>query len=222
MRNVFGELSLPAGVAEAAAAAWAGLGRPGRHLTGAERIAVATAAREATPRPVWDRNGGLDALQVAMGDRGAVLVALAAIFATEASLIDRDLVSRLSAEIGDTSYAETAAIVAQVITIDQFCISLGIDVSEFPAAEVGEPSGERPEGMGNAGGHIEMTVPFRGPNVARSLSLAAEDHLRWRGLVLSMYSRDAFDEMVWTDRALTRPQVELLAARTSSLNECFY
>ena len=76
--------------------------------------------------------------------------------------------------------------------------------------------------MGDAGGHIQMTVPFRGPNVARSLSLAAEDHLRWRSLVLSMYSRDAFDEMVWTDRALTRPQVESLAARTSSLNECFY
>ncbi len=219
---MFGELTLPVGVAEAAATAWSDLGRPGRQLTGVERIAVATAAREATPRPVWDRNGGLDALHAGMGDRRAVLVALAAIFATEASLIDRELVTRLQAEIGDTSYAETAAIVAQVITVDQFCISLGIDTATLPPAEAGEPSRERPEGMGDAGGHIEMTVPFRGPNVARSLSLAAEDHLRWRGLVLSMYSRDAFEEMVWTDRALTRPQVELLAARTSSLNECFY
>jgi hypothetical protein len=219
---VFGELKLPVGVAEAAAAAWDDLGRPGRQLTGVERIAVAMAARDATPRPLWDRNDGLDALHAAKGDRRAVLIALAAIFATEASLLDRALVTRLKAEIGDTTYAEAAAIVAQVITVDQFCISQGIDTVALPLAEDGDPSRERPEGMGDAGGHIEMTVPFRGPNVARSLSLAAEDHLRWRGLVLSMYSRDAFDEMVWTDRALTRPQVELLAARTSSLNECFY
>lgn len=219
---MFDQLTLPDAVAEAAATVWANLGRPSRQLTGAERIAVATAARDARPRPVWDRAGGIDALGDAMGDRGAILVALAAIFATEASLIDADLVSELSAEIGDTSYAETAALVAQVITIDQLCISLGIDTAALPDAEPGNPSRERPEGMGDGGGHIQMTVPFRGPNVARSLSLAAEDHLRWRGLVLSMYSRDAFEEMVWTDRALTRPQVELLAARTSSLNECFY
>ena len=219
---MFGELTLPAGVAEATAAAWANLGRPGRRLDGRERIAVVTAARGASPRPLWDRNGGLNALRDASGDRRAVLTALAAIFATEASLIDSDLVAELSAEIGDATYAETAALVAQVITVDQFCISLGIDVVPFPESESGEPSGERPDKMGDAGGHIQMTVPFRGPNVARSLSLAAEDHLRWRSLVLSMYSRDGFDEMVWTDRALTRPQVELLAARTSALNECFY
>jgi hypothetical protein len=219
---VFGELILPAGVAEAAAVAWANLGRPSRRLNGLERIAIVNAARAAIPRPLWDRNGGLNALRDASGDRGAVLTALAAIFAAEASLIDSSLVAELSAEIGDAAYAETAALVAQVITVDQFCISVGIDVVPFPEFQPGEPSGERPDDMGDAGGHIQMTVPFRGPNVARSLSLAAEDHLRWRSLVLSMYSRDAFDEMVWTDRALTRPQVELLAARTSSLNECFY
>ena len=194
---MFGELILPAGVAEAAAVAWANLGRPSRRLNGLERIAIVNAARAAIPRPLWDRNGGLNALRDASGDRGAVLTALAAIFAAEASLIDSS-------------------------PVDQFCISVGIDVVPFPEFQPGEPSGERPDDMGDAGGHIQMTVPFRGPNVARSLSLAAEDHLRWRSLVLSMYSRDAFDEMVWTDRALTRPQVELLAARTSSLNECFY
>jgi len=41
-------------------------------------------------------------------------------------------------------------------------------------------------------------------------------------LVFAMYSGHQFNEMVWADRALTRPQVELLAARTSALNECFY
>ncbi len=219
---MFGELTLPGGVAEAATAAWAGIGRPSRQLTGLERLSIVEAARSATPRPVWDRNGGLETLAAARGDCGSVLVALASIFATEASLIDAALVTDIADEIGDATYAETAALVAQVITIDQFCVSQGLELVPFPAAEPGEPSQKRPDGMGDAGGHIQMTTPFRGPNVARSLSLAGEDHLRWRGLVMSMYSRDAFGEMVWSDRALTRPQVELLAARTSSLNECFY
>ena len=31
-----------------------------------------------------------------------------------------------------------------------------------------------------------------------------------------------FGAMVWEDRPLSRPQVELVAARVSALNECFY
>jgi len=42
------------------------------------------------------------------------------------------------------------------------------------------------------------------------------------GLVGRMYSGDAFGDLIWNHRALDRPQVELLAARTSALNECFY
>ena len=49
-----------------------------------------------------------------------------------------------------------------------------------------------------------------------------DDHLRWMMLVFAMYAGEGFDEMVWDDHALSRPQVELLAARTSALNECFY
>ena len=36
-----------------------------------------------------------------------------------------------------------------------------------------------------------------------------------------MYAMKDFGELVW-DRPLMRPQVELVAARVSALNECFY
>jgi hypothetical protein len=42
------------------------------------------------------------------------------------------------------------------------------------------------------------------------------------GIVTSMYSGRHFEEMVWSHRSLSRPQVELVAARTSAVNECFY
>jgi hypothetical protein len=43
------------------------------------------------------------------------------------------------------------------------------------------------------------------------------------GIVMSMYSGgQQFEQMIWRHRALSRPQVELVAARTSAVNECFY
>ena len=40
-------------------------------------------------------------------------------------------------------------------------------------------------------------------------------------MVGAMYGAKDFNTLVW-DRPLSRPQVELVAARVSSINECFY
>ena len=42
------------------------------------------------------------------------------------------------------------------------------------------------------------------------------------GLVGPMYALGGFAELVWKDRPLSRPQIELVAARVSAINECFY
>ena len=90
-----------------------------------------------------------------------------------------------------------------------------------PGREPGSPDRRRPEGMADVGGHIEITAEHVGPNVARSLKSPVPITTA-ASLVLSMYAGNDFLEMVWDDRVLSRPQVELLAARTSALNECFY
>ncbi len=219
----FASLDLPDGIGQAATDAIGGLGRPGRWWTGQQRLAIAEVARRSQPRALWDRIPPLESLEHHDSpDLSPFVAALAELITVETSAINSETIALIEERIGDAAYAELCAIVAQVAAIDQLCHALGVELAEFPAAVSGVPSRVRPEGMGDAGGHIEMTADFEGPNVARSLSLAAEDHLRWRALVLSMYSRDGFFNMVWTDRALTRPQVELLAARTSALNECFY
>ena len=214
---------VPRPVVAAACVALGGLGRPGRWWTASQRLAIAAIARQARPRPLWDRAPPLETLSSDRGDPLSPFVeALVELVAVEASSISRKTVELSCERIGDAAYAELSAIVAQITAIDQLCHALGAALPPFPAPGPGQPSRVRPEGMGDAGGHIQMSTDHEGANVARSLSLAAEDHDLWRGLVLSMYSRDEFLEMVWTDRALSRPQVELLAARTSALNECFY
>jgi len=45
----------------------------------------------------------------------------------------------------------------------------------------------------------------------------------WRGLSNGLYSRgEGFMDLRWDDRALNRPQAELVAARTTAELECFY
>jgi len=211
-------------VAEVADAAWCELGRPGPQWTGAERTAIAAAARAAAPRPLWDRAPALGELSREAGERelSPFVAGLVERVAVEPSSLSRDDVIAITDEIGDAAYAELASVVVQVVSIDHNAAALGMGLRPLPNAEPGEPHGRRPDGMADVGGHIEMTAVSDGPNVRRSLSLAGADHERWMMLVFAMYSGAQFGEMVWNDRALSRPQVELLAARTSALNECFY
>jgi len=211
-------------VDEFADAAWAELGRPGAQWTGAQRVAIAATARAAAPRPLWDRAPALAELsREATGSPLSSFVAgLVERVAVEPSSLSRDDVLEVVDEIGDAAYAELASVVTQVVCIDHNAAALGLAFRDLPEAEPGDPHGRRPDGMGDVGGHIQMTEVSDGPNVRRSLSLAGADHERWMMLVFAMYSGSQFGEMVWDGRALTRPQVELLAARTSALNECFY
>jgi hypothetical protein len=59
-------------------------------------------------------------------------------------------------------------------------------------------------------------------NVSRTLSLVPVTNQAWRQLVDTHYSHGAeFMNLHW-DFPLTRPQAELVATRSTALNECFY
>ena len=68
-----------------------------------------------------------------------------------------------------------------------------------------------------------MVDPWEGPNVSRALSLVPTANQLFMTNVRSMYGGNGggFNDMVWNG-PLSRPQAELLAARVSSINECFY
>ena len=70
---------------------------------------------------------------------------------------------------------------------------------------------------------MPLQEPWQGPNVARALSLVPSQNTMFFRLAMAMYGGPQnFFELVWDGGPLTRPQVELLAARVSSVNECFY
>ena len=59
-------------------------------------------------------------------------------------------------------------------------------------------------------------------NVSRALSLVPLTNTTWRTLVNDSYSRGPQMLTLTWERALSRPQIELIAARVSQLNDCFY
>ena len=79
-----------------------------------------------------------------------------------------------------------------------------------------------PDDVGDVGAWVAQTTGNTMANVSRSLSLVPQTNRVWVGMVQAMYSRGSeFLDLEW-NRALSRPQVELVAARSTAELECFY
>jgi hypothetical protein len=124
--------------------------------------------------------------------------------------------------LGEEGYVELAAIVATRYAIDGFADALGALPRALPTPGAGEPTRVRPGGVGNVGAYVSQSTDKAFANVSRAASLVPDTADIWRAVVTQQYSRGPeMLELVW-DRPLERPQVELVAATVSALNECFY
>ena len=202
---------------------WADIGRTGTWWTGPERVAIAALARaERIQRnePPWSRN---------RSDPGTALpgkaIEAARKIGADPTHLDRDWAETTIAGLGDAPYVELASVVVTTVAADAFCEAMGIEHEPLPEPDAGEPTRRRPAGMGDIGAWVPVqVVDWRRANVARALSLVPDGVRTFFRMVVAMYSGAAtdFENMVWDHRPLSRPQVELIAARVSALNQCFY
>lgn len=200
---------------------------PGNHWTGAERlamVALARSAREADELPPWISPTTVDGL---VGDDeilpGAAIDAVWRLATHPGTLTEswyRDIIGRgLSPE----RYVELVAVVATAVCVDVFSAAIGVDPIRLP-----DPAEGRPDGRVIAGaavtGHWVPTVAGRGANVGRALTAVPVAVEAWLRLSDVQYvpPEALIKDLTWSRGALDRMQVELLAARTSLLNECFY
>ena len=221
-------------IREAHIRSWERLASAGDWWTGAERISIAAECRRAS------------ALVDNLSDPGPGPAPLpeAAVFAVHKLIGDLPNVTRewyeetINADgMSDAHYIELLGVLVHVWSVDEFHRALSIDLEPLPDPIPGQPTRIRPSGARpNGSWPPTMLVEdlddreadiyegqSRASNVRAAMSLHP-DSVRWLS--------DLFDAhyLSWVEigaeqepfRVLTRPQRELVAARVSALNECFY
>ncbi len=208
-------------------AAWQRLASPGDWLTGQQRTAVAHQARVARSCDVCARRAealtpsAIDDAHAGDGVLGATYVDTVHRVAVDATRLTKQWAVRVIADMGEERYAEVVGIVASVAMLDMYRTAMGEPLDPVPAPIGGEPRHNRPSDVGDVGAWVSQAIEKRGANVSRALSLVPATQELFVTIESWQYS-ESFKDLVWSDRALTRPQTELVAATVAAVNECFY
>jgi hypothetical protein len=237
-------------LAETQAQAWQRLASPGTWWTGAERIAIAAEARHARTCPFCaERVAALSPLAVhgvhtrlASPLTDAAIEAIHRIRTDPGRLGEAWFVRLRAAGLGEEAYVELVSVVAVVTAVDTFRHAAGLEPWTLPPPRDGAPTLHRPRGARPSLGWVATLAPedvtpddpdlYRerpgpraryGANIHRALSLVPDSMIHWWDMLEAMYQSSAQMRDFGRDyRAVTHPQIELLAARVAALNRCEY
>lgn len=183
---------------------WERLARPGTWFTGRDRVAIAAAARDA---------------HAAAAPANHDLAEAAGIIATRPATIRRRWVAAVAAEIGFAPYVELVGVVSRLSAIDTFHRAIGEPLEPLPEPEPGGPSRVEEHAARQGAAWVPMVG---GASITQALSLVDGEAAAQEDMHGPLYL--TYEEMAELDhvRGLSRAQMELVAARTSAINECFY
>jgi hypothetical protein len=230
-------------------AAWRDIGAPGTWRAGAERVAIAAETRHALNCPLCAARKAALSPAMQAGDHASLgqlagpdVEAIHRI-RTDSGRLGRSWFDRLrEGGMRDEAYVELVSIVVVAVAIDTFRRAVGLAPLPLPASLPGEPSRRRPRGARPGPGWTASLAPadrsdddpdlFReypgprerfGANIHLALSLVPASMMHWWDLFEPMYQtgpqmRDFSREF----RAVSHPQIEMLAARVAALNQCEY
>jgi hypothetical protein len=221
---------------------------PGTWWTGAERVAIAAAARAATGCALCRaRKAALSPAAVAGRHDAVDLPGAAALPEPVVDTVHRIRTdpARLSREwfegviaggLEVTRYVELVGVTTLLAGVDSFARALGVEPPPLPAPLPGAPSRHRPAGARPGEAWVPMIAPADAtgpeadlydaadfvPNIVRALSLVPDAVRALRRSSDAHYMPFPQIPDPTVRRDLDRAQMELVAARVSALNECFY
>lgn len=224
---------------------WQRLAAPGNWLTGAERVAVAKEVRRAGSCQLCSqRKAALSPYQVegshdTASDLSAAMVEVVHRVITDSGRLTRswfDGIVRQGLKV--EHYVEIIGTLVHVLSIDEFCRGIGVALHELPEALAGDVSQYRPAGMVEDAAawvpmlyDIEAVSPeadlWQGTmdgNVIRALSLVPDEVRSLLDLLKIHYleNEEFMDLEKSPQGSLSRIQTEVVAARVSAFNGCFY
>jgi hypothetical protein len=142
----------------------------------------------------------------------------------------------IASGLAESPYVEVVGIVTLLAGVDYFCRALGAAPFPLPAPLPGEPSRHRPAGLRSGIAWVPLLAPEDAsgpeadlydpapavPNIARALSSVPDCVRLLQQATRSHYVSLADLGNPMKGRAIDRMQIELVAARVSAINECFY
>ncbi|MEE8312526.1 MAG: alkylhydroperoxidase-related (seleno)protein [Candidatus Binatia bacterium] len=223
---------------------WMGLGHPGTWWRGAERVAILEAARAARDCDLCTRRREalspytIDERHTAGPELSADLVdAVHRISTDPGRLSQRWYEELLAAGVTPEQTVEMVGLIGVLTIGDTLSRACGASrLAVLPFAVAGEPSREHAVGTTLAGAWVPMVDPDSAEgelemiygmvreqagfvfNVVRSLTAVPDAMRSFFGAFMPHYTTHGAVE----NAMLTRPQMEVLAATTSGLNDCFY
>ena len=142
----------------------------------------------------------------------------------------------LETGLTDAEYVEIVGVVATTTALDTFSRAMGTPIALSPEARAGEPSRRRPKGARRTIAWVPTLAPedltpedvdpftqFGSVHIQRALSLVPEAVIGFFDLDVALYlPQDAIRDFDHEYRAISHAQLELIAAKASAINGCFY
>ena len=223
---------------------WQRLAGPGNWFTGAERVKIAREVRQSQYCDLCRRRKEalspyqVDGVHDTVSDLPDVVVEVIHRVTTDSARLTKSWFDGIMQQgLSVEQYVEIIGTLVSVFAIDEFCRGLGLPLNELPEPQPGEPSRYRPANAAYDRAWVPI-LPIRlgaGPDadlwkgemrgyVIRALSLVPDEV---RTLIDSLKVHYLNNEEIWNvtkspQGTLTRPQTEVVAARVSALNGCFY
>ena len=187
---------------------WLHLAAPGSFWEGRQRVEIARAARAA-------RHGTSEPGP----SLPAVAISAAEMLGSTPGRANRIWAESIVSTIGSGAYVELVGVVARASAVDSFHRSLGATEPKLPEPRAGQPTGEQDRAASPGAAWVPMVG---GASIVQALSAVPSEAAAQEDMHGPLYLTYAQMQDLQFVRGLTRPQMELVAARTSALNECFY
>lgn len=235
--------AIRADISAAHAKFWDHLASAGNWWTGAERVAIAKEVRNALSCDYCvRRKQALSPYSFAGEHQHSEGLSEVAIDAVHRVITDQTritkawVVGNVEKGLSKGAYVELAGLAVAMLSIDEFHRALGLSLEGLPSANPGEPDGYMPALAQEGTGFVPM-LPDNGAvgdeadlwgdksaNVIRAFSAVPNAVRDW--IMISNAQYLSFEGMTNFDapenRSINRMQIELVAGRVSSINECFY
>lgn len=223
--------------------AWNKLANAGNWWTGGARVAIAEEVRNATTCDFCSQRKAalspfapLEGAHTSSTGLAANVIDVVHRLTTDPARLTKTWLEEVTSnDLSTGQYVEIISIVVTTLCIDSFHQALGFDLEPLPAPVDGDPSRLTPSGLDADTAWVPMIEKLgedeadlwsqgRTGNVIRAMSLVPDAVRLLKTLSDAQYvaMEDVPNPEANGGRAISRAQIEFIAARVSAINDCFY